>query len=175
MLRAPINSVSTGCSTTRSRGKSHPSTGDDSMASTVQTYFNFAGNAEEALNFYAEVFNSKVEGIMRWGDMPGSEDNDQLTDADKKLIMNSQVFILGGHSLMIADVLDSFPEEHNPGNNITMVLSPETRTEADSLFAVLSEGGEVRMPLEEAFWGDYFGEVTDKFGIRWMFATPAKS
>ena len=112
---------------------------------------------------------------MRWGDMPGSEENDQLSDGDKNLIMNSQVFILGGHSLMISDVLDNFPEKLNPGNNITIVLTPDTRAEADRLFAALAEGGEVRMPMEEAFWGDYFGEVQDKFGIRWMIDTPAKT
>lgn len=145
------------------------------MASTVQTYFNFAGQAEEALNFYAGVFNSKVESIMRWGDMPGADENDGLSDSDKNLIMNSQVLILGGHSLMISDVLESFPEKLNPGNNITMVLTPDTRAEADRLFAALAEGGSVRMPLEEAFWGDYYGEVQDKFGIRWMIDTPAKS
>lgn len=145
------------------------------MAPTVQTYFNFAGNAEEALNFYAQVFNSKVEGIMRWGDMPGAENNDQLSESDKNLVMNAQVIILGGHSLMVSDVLDSFPEKLNPGNNITIVLSPETRGEADRLFAALAEGGEVRMPLEEAFWGDYYGELQDKFGIRWMIDTEAKA
>lgn len=145
------------------------------MSGQVQTYLNFDGRAEEALNFYAEVFNSKVEGIMRWGDMPGTT----LPDSARNLVMNAQVFILGGHSVMCADVLDPaidpMFERYNLGNAITVVLSPETRAEADRLFAELSAGGSADMPMEEAFWGDYFGQLKDKFGIPWMIVTTAKN
>lgn len=142
----------------------------------VQTYLNFDGQAEEALNFYAEVFNSKAEGIMRWGDMP----ENTLPDSARNLVMNSQVFILGGHSLMLADVLDPsidpmFEERYSVGNAITIVLSPETRAEADRLYAELSEGGSADMPMEDAFWGDYFGQLKDKFGIPWMIVTSTKA
>lgn len=145
------------------------------MSGQVQTYLNFDGRAEEALNFYATVFNSKVEGIMRWGDMEGNT----LPEDAKNLVMNAQVFITGGHSLMCADVLDPsidpMFETYNLGNAITIVLSPETRAEADRLFNELSAGGTTIMPMADAFWGDYFGQLKDKFGIPWMIVTSAKS
>lgn len=142
---------------------------------TVQTYLNFDGRAEEALNFYAKVFDSKIEGIMRWGDMP----ENTLPDSAKNLVMNAQLYILGGHSLMCADVLDPaidpMFQKYDVGNAITIVLSPETRAEADRLYAELSADGRSDMPMEEAFWGDYFGQLIDKFGIPWMIITKSKS
>lgn len=140
----------------------------------VHTYLNFSGETEAALTFYADVFNSRIENIMRWGDMPLGEGDSEVPEQTKRLVMNAQMFILGGHSLMASDVPEDFPETFSPGNNVTIVLEPDTRTEADRLFAALSSGGEVRMPMAEMFWGDYYGEITDKFGVQWMIDTPAK-
>jgi PhnB protein len=58
----------------------------------------------------------------------------------------------------------------NHGNANYIFLRPDTRDEADRLFAALSTGGEVEMPMEDAFWGDYFGSFTDRFGVKWMIA-----
>jgi PhnB protein len=63
----------------------------------------------------------------------------------------------------------------NQGNNVYICLQPDTRAEADTLFAALSAGGSVEMPLAEQFWGDYFGSFDDKFGVKWMINCPAKS
>jgi PhnB protein len=60
------------------------------------------------------------------------------------------------------------------GNNIFINLLPDTRIETDRLFAALAEGGRVDMPLQDMFWGDYFGSLTDKFGVQWMFACSSK-
>ena len=54
------------------------------------------------------------------------------------------------------------------GNNNYISIFPESREEADRLFAALADGGEVEMPMEDQFWGDYFGSLKDKFGIHWM-------
>jgi len=60
------------------------------------------------------------------------------------------------------------------GNNLYISLSPDTREEADRLFNGLSKDGEIEMPMEDQFWGDYFGSFTDRFGIRWMVNCPGQ-
>jgi PhnB protein len=61
------------------------------------------------------------------------------------------------------------------GNNVYINLEPDSRADADRLFAALSAGGAVEMPLQEMFWGGYFGSLTDRFGIRWMFNCSSKT
>jgi PhnB protein len=124
--------------------------------SQVATYLNFNRNTEEAFTFYKSVFGTEFMGIMRHGDVPVPDDQPGPSDEDKNLIIN------------IADVPDSMGFSVNQGNNVHICLMPETRTEADRLFAALSEGGKVEMPMQDMFWGDYFGSFADKFGINWM-------
>jgi PhnB protein len=81
--------------------------------------------------------------------------------------MHISLPITGGGMLMGSDV----PEQTGkvvPGNNIQLSLTPASREEADKLFNGLSAGGQVTMPMADAFWGAYFGMCEDKFGIRWM-------
>jgi len=138
------------------------------MART-STYLNFARNTEEAFNFYKSVFGTEfVDGIARFGDVPVQEGQPAMSDDDKRLIANVQLPILGGHLLMGTDAPESMGMQLNQGNNVYICLDPDTRAEADSLFAALSEGGTVQMPMEDAFWGDYFGSLVDKFGVQWM-------
>ena len=144
------------------------------MAS-VSTYLNFNGTTEEAFTFYAGVFGTEIAGIFRMGDAPPMEGQPELSEADKKLVMNIALPILGGHLLMGTDAVESMGQKLNQGNNIYICLDPDTRADADRLFAALSEGGEVHMPLEDQFWGDYFGDCTDKYGTQWMINCTAKS
>lgn len=147
------------------------------MSGQVQTYLYFDGQAEEALSFYAWVFNSTVEDVMRWGEMPHGEGSSLPAEAEN-LIMHARVNILGGHVILAEDALDPSVdplfEPHTPGNNFAIVLSPETRMEADKIYAALSEDGVQQMQMQEAFWGDYYGQLRDKFGIGWMIVTSAK-
>ena len=145
------------------------------MAST-STYFNFAGRTEEAFTFYKSVFGTEfVNGIMRHGDVPAAEGQPELSDDDKRLVLNVQLPILGGHLLMGTDVPEFMGVELNQGNNVYICLHPDTRAEADALFAALSEGGSVQMPLQEIFWGDYYGSLVDRFGVQWMIDCSSKS
>ena len=138
------------------------------MART-STYLNFARSCEEAFTFYKTVFSTEFEGgIMRYGDGPMLDGEPGVTDDDTQLIVNIQLPILGGHLLMGTDAPESMGMQLNQGNNVYIALDPDTRAEADSLFAALSEGGTVQMPMEDAFWGDYFGSLVDKFGVQWM-------
>jgi PhnB protein len=145
------------------------------MAQT-STYLNFPRNTEEAFTFYKSVFGTEfVNGIMRHGDVPLQEGMPPLNDEDKRLVINVQLPILGGHLLMGSDVPEFVGVQLNQGNNVYINLLPDTRAEADALFAALSEGGTVEMPLQEMFWGDYFGSLVDRFGVRWMIDCASKS
>ncbi|MCC6315539.1 MAG: VOC family protein [Thermomicrobiales bacterium] len=134
----------------------------------VSTYLNFAGNTEAAFEFYKSVFGTEFDGVSRMGDAPPYEGMPKLSDEDKQKILNIQLPILGGHLLMGSDSLESMGNSVNQGNNFYIALDPDTRAQADMLFAALAEGGAVKMPLQEMFWGDYYGDLLDKFGVQWI-------
>ena len=79
--------------------------------------------------------------------------------------MHIELEILGGHILMGTDVPESMGFTVNFGNNIYINLEPDTKEETQTLFDALSTGGKVTMPLQDMFWGGYFGSCTDKFGV----------
>ncbi|RQO30778.1 VOC family protein [Taibaiella sp. KBW10] len=137
----------------------------------VSTYLNFPRHTEEAFNFYKSVFGGEFGGmgVMRLGHMPPQEGAPELSEEDKNLIMHIELPILGGHSLMGTDAPESLGFTVNVGNNVHLNLEPDSREEADRLFQGLSEGGKVTMPLQNMFWGAYYGSCTDKYGIQWMF------
>ena len=149
------------------------------MAS-VSTYLNFERSTEEAFTFYKSVFGTEFAGpIMRHGDVPSQDGMPGLSDEDKHLVMNIALPILAGHLLMGTDIpasmglmgTDTEPSMGmalNKGNDVTIGLHPDSRDEADRLFAALSAEGTVGQPMHDAFWGDYYGDLTDKFGTRWM-------
>ena len=136
---------------------------------SVSTYLNFERSTEEAFTFYKSVFGTEFAGpIMRHGDVPSQEGMPQLSDEDKRLVMNIALPILAGHLLMGTDIPASMGMALNKGNDVTIGLHPDSRDEADRLFAALSAGGTVGQPMHDAFWGDYYGDLTDTFGTRWM-------
>ena len=141
----------------------------------VSTYLNFVRNTEEAFNFYKSVFGGEFAGgIHRFSDIPPQEGHPPLADSDKQLVMHIELPILGGHVLMGTDAPETMGFTLKPGNNVHLNLEPDTRGEADRLFAALSAGGKVSMPLQEMFWGDYFASFTDRFGIGWMINCRSK-
>jgi uncharacterized glyoxalase superfamily protein PhnB len=143
------------------------------MART-STYLNFPGNTEEAFGFYKSIFKTEFngDGIRRFGDLPPSDDQPPLSEADKKLVLHVELPITGGHVLMATDAPESMGFKVNPGNNMHISLEPESREETERIFKGLSAGGNISMPLQEMFWGAYFGSVTDKYGINWMVNFP---
>ncbi len=136
----------------------------------VSIYLNFSRNTEEAFNFYKSVFGTEFIGtIGRMGDVPPYEGQKPLSEEDKNLVMHVALPLLGNFVLMGTDAPESMGFTVKPGNNMYINLEPDTRAETDTLFARLAEGGKVDMQLQDMFWGDYFGSLTDKFGIQWMF------
>ncbi|HEV2696009.1 MAG TPA: VOC family protein [Verrucomicrobiae bacterium] len=135
----------------------------------VSTYINTARSTEEAFNFYKSVFKTEFcAPIARFKDMPPCPGQPPLPEADKNLVMHVELPILGGHIIMGTDAPESFGMTVTPGNNMHINLEPDTRPEAERLFNALSQGGTVEMPLQDMFWGAYFGSFIDRFGIRWM-------
>lgn len=142
----------------------------------VSTYLNFAGQCEQAFDFYKSVFGGEYESpISRFGDMPPSDEMPPMTDDDKALVLNVGLSIMDGYILMGSDVPSHMADGFTMGHSSYICLAPESRGEADRLFAALSEGGDVEMELSEMFWGDYYGAFNDKFGIQWMISTSAKA
>lgn len=135
---------------------------------TVNVYLTFNGNCEEAFNFYKSVFGGEFPYIGRFGDMPPSEDGKQVSEEEKNKIMHVSLPISGETMLMGSDVGGEWSSNFKEGNNFSLSLNANSREEAEKLFNALSEGGMVKMPLEDTFWGAYFGMWTDKFGINWM-------
>jgi PhnB protein len=137
--------------------------------SRVSTYLNFMGDTEEAFGFYATVFGTELSGpIVRMGDVPKPPGAPDLSDAEKGLVMHAELPILAGHVLMATDMLESMGHELKVGNNVTINLEPDSKTEADRLYGALSRGGKESTGMQEVPWG-YWGCTLDRFGVRWMF------
>lgn len=136
----------------------------------INPYLSFDGKAEEAMTFYKSVFGGDfMGGIMRWGEMPGCDEGEmKLADEDKGKVMHMALPISEGNVIMASDSLRAFGPPVTVGNSVTVAIGPGTKEEADRLFAGLSAGGNVQMPMADAFWGGYFGSFEDKYGINWL-------
>jgi PhnB protein len=152
-----------------------PSTLSSHAMARVTTYLNFPGNTEEAFLFYKSVFKTEfVAPINRFGDAPPSPGQPAMPADQARMVMHVALPILGGHVLMGTDAPESMGFKLNQGNNVYINLEPDTRAETDRLFAALGEGGKVEMALQDMFWGAYWGSLTDRFGVQWMFNCAAK-
>jgi PhnB protein len=139
------------------------------MART-STYLNFMGNTEEAFLFYKAAFATEFDAPIQYmRDVPADPSAPPLSEYEASRVLHVALPIVGGHVLMGADMLESRGHTLTLGNNININLEPDTRAETERLFNALAEGGSINMPLTVMFWGDYFGSLTDRFGIHWMF------
>jgi PhnB protein len=128
-------------------------------------YLNFNGNTEEAFNFYKSVFGGEFAMLMRFRDAPGNE-NMPADVLDK--IMHIALPIGNGNMLMATDSLESLGQKLVQGNNHYFNISTGSKEEADDIYAKLSVNGKIEMPLQDTFWGAYYGAFADQFGIQWM-------
>jgi PhnB protein len=132
----------------------------------VNPYLIFNGNCEAAFRFYQSVFGGEFPYIGKFGDMP-SDTEHQLSDEDKNKVMHVSLPIGDGTVLMGRDSnSQSGPVQF--GENISISINASSRAETEKLFYGLSDGGIIKMPLTDTFWGAYFGMFADKFGIHWM-------
>jgi uncharacterized glyoxalase superfamily protein PhnB/uncharacterized protein YndB with AHSA1/START domain len=142
----------------------------------VCTYLNFPGNTEEAFIFYKEVFRTSFStgGIQRFGDLPADANHPPVSEAVKNMVLHVELPITANHLLMGTDAPKEMGFTITQGNNMHISLEPETREEAKRIFDELSSGGNITMPLQDMFWGAYFGSFTDKYGINWMINQQTK-
>jgi PhnB protein len=136
------------------------------MAS-INPYLIFNGNCEEAFLFYQSVFGGAFPYIGKFKDMPSTEGNSVLSEEDGNKIMHVSLPIGNGSVLMGSDS-NAASGDVALGQNISLSINAESKEEADKLFNGLSAGGNVSMPMNQTFWGAYFGMFTDKFGVNWM-------
>lgn len=132
----------------------------------LNIYLNFAGNTEEALNFYKSVFGGEFSSVVRYKDMP--IEGVTIPKEDENKIMHISLPIGKDDALMASDTLESLGQKLTQGNNVYISVHPESKEDADRIFQALSAGGRVEMPISDQPWGDYFGSLVDKFGVMWM-------
>ncbi len=129
-------------------------------------FFNFDGEAREAMDFYAQVFQSEMQELMTYGEMPPDSDF-PIAEGDKARVMYAYVPIYG-MNVMFCDTPSGMPFVR--GSSISPTLGSDDQEEIRRAFAALAQGGTVDMPLAKTFWSELYGMVTDKFGITWQFS-----
>lgn len=135
------------------------------MAS-IHPHINFNGNAEEAFTFYKSVFGGEFSKIIRFKELAGPEF--PVSEKEENKIMHIALPIGKTNRLMANDVPEILGKTNENENRSKIVISAESKEEADKLFLGLSAGGQVEMPITDSPWGSYFGMFRDKYGIEWM-------
>ncbi len=130
------------------------------MQTKLDPYLNFRDTTREAMEFYQSVFGGKLD-LSTFKDYHASPDP---SEDDK--IMHAVLETENGMTFMAADTPNSM--EYTPGTNFNMSLSGDDEASLTIYFEKLQEGGTVTMPLQKAAWGDTFGMLVDRFGIRWL-------
>lgn len=139
----------------------------------IFSYLNFDGNAEEAMRFYQSILGGEFpDGFMYMGDMP---DGPPMSEEDKKRVMHTTLVLPNDLRIMGSDTFPGFGGPFKQGNQTQVYLDLDSMAETKRIFDQLSAGGEIEMPLEKTFWGSYFGNFTDKYGICWMVSYDLKS
>ncbi|MEO5572517.1 MAG: VOC family protein [Bacteroidia bacterium] len=141
---------------------------------TVNPYLTFNGNCEAAFNFYKSVFGGEFGYVGRYKEMPPM-DGKTILESEGEKIMHVSLPITRESILMGSDSSDAFGHATVIGNNFSISVTADSNAEADILFKGLSVGGKQTMPMNQIFWGSYFGMLTDKFGISWMVSCDKKS
>ncbi len=113
-------------------------------------YLNFAGNAEEAFEFYRSVFGGEFKSVVRFKDMPMEAVDIPETDQDKVMHI---ALPIGDSLLMASDTLEALGQQLVQGNNNYACVIPESRQETDRIFNALSQGVDVEMPISDQPWG----------------------
>ena len=129
----------------------------------VQSYLFFDGRCEEAIGFYRKTLGAQVDKLLHYKDSPEPGDPNMPPGSENKVMHAS--FRIGETSLMASDGRCAGKPTFQ-GFSLTITAANEA--EADRLFAALSDGGQVQMPLTETFFSPRFGMLADRFGVSWM-------
>lgn len=133
---------------------------------TLSTWINFNGNAEEAFTFYKSVFGGEFAKVVRFKDI--ASDEFQVPEKEENKIMYIALPIGTGSMLIANDVPEVLGRVNEQENRSKILVGAESKEEADRLFTDLSAGGIVEGPMGDSPWDSYAGMFRDKYGIEWI-------
>ncbi|MHA3774688.1 VOC family protein [Verrucomicrobiota bacterium sgz303538] len=131
---------------------------------TIQPYLFFGGRCEEALEFYRSALGAEIEMLMRFSDSPQPQQPGMVPPGYENKVMHA-TFRVGANVLMASD---GRCDGTTSFDGFSLAINVPTEADADRVFAALSDGGKVQMPLAKTFWSPKFGMVADRFGLGWM-------
>jgi PhnB protein len=131
----------------------------------LTTYLNYGGNCEQAFRFYEKHLGGRITMLMHHGEQPGASD----AEPDRIQGVLHARMDLGGTELLGADMP---PDRFQPMRSAYLTLTLDSDQEADRVFALLSEGGQVFMPMQDTFFASRFAMLRDRFGTSWMLIHP---
>jgi PhnB protein len=131
----------------------------------LNTYVNYAGNCEQAFTFYEQHLGGKITSLMRHGEQPGAGGNPNIPADWTGKVLHAHI-ALGGTELYGADI-----PQAQPMRSAYLSLTVDSDAEADRIYALLTDGGEVFMPMATTFFASRFAMFRDRFGTSWMLLT----
>ena len=131
----------------------------------LNTYLNYGGNCEQAFRFYEEHLGGKVTMLMRHGEQPNASN---VAPEWKNAVLHARM-TLGGTELFGADIP---PDRFQPMRSAYLSLSVDSVEEAERVYALLTDSGQIFMKMEETFFASRFAMLRDRFGTSWMILGP---
>ena len=131
----------------------------------LNTYLNYGGNCEQAFRFYEQHLGGKIVMLMRHGEQPNAS---SVAPEWKNAVLHARM-TLGGTDLLGADIP---PDRFQPMRSAYLTLSVTSADEAERVYQLLTDGGEIFMKMEETFFAHRFAMLRDKFGTSWMLLNP---
>lgn len=135
----------------------------------IEVYLSLNGNAQEAADYYAKVFDGKVAYVMKFNQLPPEEMKNMPKGADD-LVMYANVKTYGG-DIMLSDMMPG--QKVKPNEGVWITFSDKNPDKLRKAFDRLAKDGKVVMPLEKTFFSELYGQVVDKFGFYWMLMIPS--
>jgi PhnB protein len=133
---------------------------------TLHTWINFNGNAEEAFTFYKSVFGGEFTKVVRFKDIASAEFS--VPEKEENKILYIALPIGSGSMLIANDVPEVLGRVNEQENRSKILVRAESKEEADRIFSGLSAGGAVEGPMGDSPWGSYAGMFRDRYGIEWI-------
>ena len=127
----------------------------------LYTYLNYGGNCRQAFEFYEQHLGGKITMLTTHGDVP---DPSKVPENLRNAVLHARIE-LGGTEVFGADVP---PDRFQPMRSAYLSLILDSNEEAERVYALLSEGGEIFMKMEETFFAHRFAMLRDRFGTSWM-------
>lgn len=139
---------------------------------SINPYLYFNGNCEAAFNFYEKVFGKKISHTSKFKDAPEASRN-MFQESDDKIM--HVTLPISKETMLNGSDNSSVYEEMAKNKTFTLIIHTETKEEVDRLFGGLSENGQIIVPAGLTFWGAYYGQCIDQFGIGWKITLASEN